>query len=50
MPVPVQTDTGAAKNIWVAAGEGDLDRVRHLVEVEGGYGHGRVAMALCRPR
>ncbi|PWN88256.1 ankyrin [Acaromyces ingoldii] len=23
------------KNIWVAAGEGDLDRVRHLVEVEG---------------
>lgn len=23
------------KNIWVAAGEGDIDRVRHLVEVEG---------------
>lgn len=23
------------KNIWVAAGEGDLDRVRHLIEVEG---------------
>lgn len=26
---------GSGKNIWVAAGEGDLERVRHLIEVEG---------------
>lgn len=36
VPVPVSSDTSTApKNIWVAAGEGDLERVRHLIEVEG---------------
>ncbi|UZJ53941.1 hypothetical protein CBS101457_003261 [Exobasidium rhododendri] len=42
MPVPtslVEDQSAVAsssqKNIWVAAGEGDIERVRHLVEVEG---------------
>jgi hypothetical protein len=43
MPVPSSTigtqsavaSSSVQKNIWVAAGEGDLERVRHLVEVEG---------------
>lgn len=40
MPVasPPHIDPAASssqKNIWVAAGEGDLERVRHLIDVEG---------------
>lgn len=46
MPVASNTNVGSIqssnggelssteKNIWIAAGEGDLERVRHLVEVE----------------
>lgn len=30
-----EAGSSSQKNIWVAAGEGDLDRVRHLIEVEG---------------
>lgn len=35
---PIDPDgagSSSQKNIWVAAGEGDLERVRHLIEVEG---------------
>lgn len=43
MPVPTSFDrpnassagSSAPKNIWIAAGEGDLDRVKHCIEVEG---------------
>ena len=42
MPVPTSLDravasaaVSAAKNIWVAAGEGDLERVKECVDVEG---------------
>lgn len=38
VPVPVAANAGnAPKNIWVAAGEGDLERVRYLIEVEGRF-------------
>ncbi|SNX82344.1 uncharacterized protein MEPE_01050 [Melanopsichium pennsylvanicum] len=42
MPVPTSLDrpsaaacTSARKNIWIAAGEGDLERVKECVDVEG---------------
>ncbi|PWN46492.1 hypothetical protein IE53DRAFT_372340 [Violaceomyces palustris] len=35
MSNPGSATTSEGKNIWIAAGEGDLERVRHLVQVQG---------------
>lgn len=35
VPVPVSSPSSSGSNIWEAAGEGDLDRVRYWVDQRG---------------
>lgn len=34
---PIVASTSTSKNIWIAAGEGDLDRVKQCIEQEGEF-------------